>query len=122
FGAEGVEVAEPPFGGGLRLGQRLGAAFCTAVAAVDVEVGRELAQYLGAVLLDLLADVGARDREAFVDVPPPGAGRPVQRGPAEFLEVGARFLRGGVALARAGAGIALDEAEAAVAGEEHRRA
>src|SRR5690606_21401664 len=74
FAAERRAVVDPPFAGDLRLRKRFRAAFSPVHAGVDVEGGGELAQHLGAVLLDVGTHVEARDREAGTRASPPGAG------------------------------------------------
>ncbi len=121
LGTERTGVIDAPFQRGLGLGQRLGGALGTGVACVHAEVGSELALHFSAVLGDGVAGVVARDRVAGTGIAPPGAHAPVQPGPAQLLEVGARLQRFGLAFAVQAGVVLLDEAHATVVREEHRR-
>ncbi|MNM41846.1 hypothetical protein D3C81_526700 [compost metagenome] len=120
LGRHAIVVADPPFGGGLRLDQRFIATPCFAVTRIQTEIVGHVAQQFRALLTHALAGVKAAHRIASLDLPPPGTGTPVALGPAQFAQVHPCLHRGRLAIARP-VGVEAGEAQATVVGEEHRR-
>ncbi|KAG1391676.1 hypothetical protein G6F58_012670 [Rhizopus delemar] len=89
LGRQAIVLADPPFGSGLCLDQRLRTTTCLAVACVQAEVVGHITEQLGALFAHPLAGIEAPDRIATVHLPPPGTRAPVALGPAQLTQVDA---------------------------------